>query len=101
MPEKFPDVLPPNISDPQVSFGDNEIKLAFKVETSRLDGIVVATGDVFCTEQHNQIAVQIRSVQAGFVSLPIGPWMEEIAESLENIGISILWIETGKTTPLP
>ncbi len=73
MPQKFPNALPKSINDPRVSFGSNEIKLAFKYNAGKLDGIVVATGDAFCTDQPNVVGLQIGSVKSGFVSLPIGP----------------------------
>ena len=91
LPNKFPTVLPEKIVDPRVHFEPGQAKLAFQYSASGIDGIVVAEGNVFCTGERNQLAVQIISVKSGVDSLPIGPWMDRLSHSAEQAGIPIRW----------
>ena len=91
LPNKFPSVLPEKMKDPRVHFEPRKAKLAFKYSANGVDGIVIAECDIFCTEKKNQLAIQIISVKSGFVSLPVGPWVERLSKSAERAGIPILW----------
>ena len=97
LPEKFPDAIPTAISSPRVVFHDDEIKLAFKYEFRGATGYVVLLADLFCTDQPTEIGVQIRDVKTGFVSLPVGPWMDRVADSIRKAGIPIYWKQDGET----
>ncbi len=93
MPEKFPNLIPPEISDPRIVFTENEAKLAFKFSKQGITGIVVATADVFCTQKPNEIAVKLKQVKSGVVSLPIGPWLEKLTERFQIAGVDMIWSE--------
>ena len=95
LPEKFPDAIPKSISNPRVVFEDNEIKLAFQYNFRGAAGYVVLHADMFCTDQPNEVGVQIRDVKTGFVSLPVGPWMDRVADSIRKAGIPIFWNQDG------
>jgi hypothetical protein len=94
LPEKFPQALPPNVFDPRISISPQEIKLAFRYESSRFSGIVVSTADVYCTKKSNQIAVRIKDVRAGLVRLPISKWLDELSQGISKSGFAIQWTET-------
>ncbi len=91
LPNKFPSVLPRKIKDPRVHFEPRLGKLAFQYSANGIHGIVVGEFDIFCTDQQNELAIQIKSVKSGFVSLPVGPWMERLTDSADQAGIPILW----------
>ncbi len=101
MPKKFPDTLPRNVRDPRVAITSGKIKLAFKFESSRFSGIVVCEGDVYCTDQSNQLAIRIDDVRAGVVSLPISKWLDEVSDGISRSGFSMQWTEEdGKPVAL-
>ena len=97
LPEKFPDAIPSSISDPRVVFRDDEVKLAFKYDFRGAVGYVVLRADMFCTDEPNEIAIQIQDVKTGFVSLPIAPWMDRVADSIRKAGIPIYWTRDGES----
>ena len=91
--EKFGDVVPKEISDPRIVFTEHEIRIAFKYEKKGMSGIVVATCDIFCTENENELAIKLLGVRSGVVSLPIGPWLERITEAFQFAGVDLIWSE--------
>lgn len=93
LPEKFPDAIPREIAHPRIRISDDELELAFRCQSQRFNGIIVAKGDAFCTEHPNEIAFQIKSAKAGIIPLPIGPWVEAIARSLRQAGAETTWTE--------
>ena len=91
LPEKFPGALPAEIQDPRIIFGDGFFELVFKVNRGNVQGVVIAKADVFCTSIPNEIAMKIVDVRAGFVPLPIDPWLERITRSLAKMGVPLYW----------
>lgn len=89
--EKFGDLVPKEISDPRVVFTEHDVRIAFKYEKKGMKGIVVATCDIFCTENENEFAIKLLEVRSGVVKLPIGPWLERITEGFQFAGIDVSW----------
>ena len=97
LPQKFPESLPANIEDPRAMFTEDEVRIAFKYTVKGVPGVVVINADVYCTEKSNEIAVQINDVKTGFIPLPVGPWLERVADSIRNAGIPVFWSKTSDT----
>ncbi len=97
LPEKFPESLPADIEDPRAVFTQDEIRIAFKYTVREFTGIVVISASTYCTEKPNEIALQLNSVKTGFIPLPIGPWLERVANSIRNAGIPVFWSQTSGT----
>ena len=95
--EKFPDSLPANIKDPRAVFTEDQIRLAFKYSVKGVTGVVVIAAEVFCTDNPNEIAVQINEVKTGVIPLPVGPWLEQVADSIRRAGIPVFWSNTNDT----
>ena len=95
LPEKFPESLPADIEDPRAVFTQDEIRIAFKYKVRNFVGVVVINATVFCTDKPNEIAVQLNSVKSGFLPLPVGPWLERVADSIRNAGIPVFWSQTS------
>ena len=93
LPEKFPEAIPQQVAHPRIRIGDEQLELAFRFQSRRFNGIVVAKGDAFCTESANEIAVRIKSAKAGIVPLPIGRWADMITFALSQSGTQVSWTE--------
>ena len=93
LPRKFPQALPKNVYDPRVAIEPKTVNLAFRYESKRFSGIVVATGEVYCTDQPNQIAIRIDNVRAGLATLPVSRWLNEISRGIQRSGFSMVWTE--------
>ncbi len=93
LPEKFPDVIPRGMSNPRIAIENDVIKLAFKFNSRRLKGYVVAKCDAFCCEEQNQVAIRIRSAKAGVAPLPISVCADSITRALRKTGTTTTWTE--------
>jgi len=91
LPERFPDTLPPQMSDPRIAFIDDEIRFAFRVASSQFSGVVNGRAQVYCTDEPSQLAVEIQSLSSGLIPLPISPWAEAISEGFAQQGIGLTW----------
>ncbi len=93
MPKKFPKALPANVYEPRVEIKPGIVHLAFRFESKQFSGIVVCSGEAYCTDKSNQVAVRIDDVKAGVVSLPVSKWLDEIAKGITRSGFSVVWSE--------
>lgn len=91
LPAKFPEMLPDNIKDPRVLLKANELTIACRCIYKDLDGILVGKFDVFCTEQPNQVAVRIGSIQLGVLPFPVAQFADVITEQLRKSGYESSW----------
>lgn len=98
MPQKFPNSIPANVTQPRVSLDNNELKLVFRFESKRFSGIVEVSGDAYCTETLNQIAIRINFIKSGLISLPIEPWTERISTTMQKNNFPISWTEIDGDT---
>ncbi|HMO13807.1 MAG TPA: hypothetical protein PKD64_04600 [Pirellulaceae bacterium] len=93
LPENFPESIPPEMDQPRVALLDDEVQLAFRFTSSRFCGIVKAIGNIFCTEDPNHIAIEIRQVRSGVFPLPIELWADGIKHGCDNAGITMYWTQ--------
>ncbi len=90
--EKFPDALPSGISQPRVVLKPRSARLLFKYQVpGDLTGVATAEVDIFVTDQHNQLALEVLEVRSGVVKLPIALWLDSICSTLSRQGISVEW----------
>jgi len=93
LPQKFPDTLPPTITNPRVSLKKDELMILFRFDSPKLSGIVECSGDLFCTEEVNQVAVRIKYIRSGVLSLPITKWTDDITKIFKSKGLETQWVE--------
>ena len=99
LPEKFPDSLPAEITDPRAFINQENVQIAFKYTVSRFTGVVVISANIYCTEKPNELALQLVSVKTGFLPLPVGPWLDRVTDTIRKAGISIFWTQSEDGTP--
>ena len=92
-PEKFPDVLPPFVSDPQVGVKEDGVSLAFRYDTRRLSGIAHVEVDVFGTEEPGQIAIRIKQARSGFIPIPVASIANRVTGMMQRLNIVVTWSE--------
>lgn len=91
LPAKFPEILPENIKDPRVSLGNNELTIACRCQYKDLQGMLVGRFNLFCTEQPNQVAVEIGSIRLGVLPFPVTPFADVITDLLRKSGFESSW----------
>lgn len=90
--EKFSDALPTGIAQPRVVLKPRSARLLFKYQLpGDLTGVATALVDVFVTDQHNQLALEVKEIRSGVVKLPIALWLDSICSHLNRQGIATEW----------
>ena len=93
LPQKFPDSLPPSITNPRVLLKQDELRIVFRYESEQLTGIVECCCDLFCTQEINEIAMRIKFIRSGVLNLPIQNWSDEITKIFQANGLQTQWFE--------
>ncbi len=93
LPKKFPGSIPASVTQPRVALAMDELKLMFHFESQRFTGIVEVSGDAYCTENLNEVAIRINYIKSGLLSLPIKPWTEKISKILQRNEFPVSWTE--------
>jgi hypothetical protein len=93
LPKKFPGSLPQGVSEPRVAVSPDEIQLAVKWQQGNTSAVLSAAGDVYLTDEPNQIALRILAVRAGALPVPLARFLDEIAERAASSGLPLEWTE--------
>ena len=91
LPEKFANALPTGISDPRVSIGREETRIAFRYERPRINTVVSLVGTIALAEESNVIAVRIVKVQAGLLPLPLKDFLDDISDAAHRSDLDLRW----------
>lgn len=93
LPTKFPGSLPRGVSDPRVDVSRDEIQLAVKWQQGNTSAVLSAAGEVYLTEESNEVAVRILAVRAGSLPVPLARFLDEIASRAASSGLPLAWTE--------
>jgi hypothetical protein len=94
LPEKFPQALPPGLSDPRVAIGAGAVRVAVHYQRGGVDTIVSLAGNAWLTDQTNEIAVRIDQARAGIVPVPLNRFVQEIGERAARANLPLRWTES-------
>jgi hypothetical protein len=94
LPEKFPQLLPPEIEDPRIVFAPGQLQLAFRYTGSQLTTIVSLTLEVRLAEEPNTLAVRVRGARAGLVPLPLRQFLDHVTESVRRADLLLRWAQS-------
>lgn len=95
LPEKFPTLLPPSITEPRIALEADAVRLAARYHRGNLETVISLTGDVYLTDQPNEVAVRISQARAGYLPLPLGQFLEEIRERAQRADVTLRWTEVA------
>lgn len=87
---KFSGLVPPGVRDPRVQFGAGAVHVGFRYEEPNWGGVVSVRVKPWIREP-NQLAVEIESVRAGLVPIPLDHLLHEISERFETEGWHMEW----------
>ncbi len=91
--EKFPEVIPPGVEAPRIAIENNRLHLGFRLISPAVQGVISLGGELFCTDQPNQIGFRLDYVCIGWIPLPIGQWADNIASHFNAVGLPLRWTE--------
>lgn len=90
--QKYPELVPDGVRDPRVGLHDETISLGFQFESESWEGVVSIRVRPWITEP-NEMAIEILSIRAGLVPIPLDELLREVASEIETEGFPIRWIQ--------
>jgi hypothetical protein len=89
--EKFPELLPPQLQQPRVSFQDETTYVACQLHSGKVTTVLSLQLDPYLTQQPNEIAVRVRRVRAGMLPVPLTKLLDQISDAARRSGLSLRW----------
>ncbi|MEX0704687.1 MAG: hypothetical protein WD069_21485 [Planctomycetales bacterium] len=87
---KYPELVPPGIAEPRVMFREREIRIGFRCDNEQFQGIVSLELRPWVPEA-NHLAVEVRSVRAGLIPIPLDQVVDEVTQQFESNGWRVEW----------
>ena len=87
---KYAKLVPPGVSRPRVRFLDKTVLIGFRFEQKRFSGIVSLRLKPWVS-QPNQLTLEVMSVRAGLVPIPLDDVLGTITRRLEYSGWQTEW----------
>ena len=81
--QKFAEWVPPGVSDPRVKLTKQSIHLGFRYKDAKWNGVVSLRLKPWVTEP-NQLAIQVESIRAGLVPIPLEDVLQEVAKRFKK-----------------
>jgi len=99
LPLKFKQLQTAGARDPRISIQQDHLLAAARYTDARLDTVISCELHVELTEEPNLLAVHIRELKAGAISLPISQFVDGVSTEAAKGGVQIRWdlTEPGPT----
>lgn len=94
LPQKHPELLPPELHDPRVKIEADGLTLAARIETP-IETVVSLKVDVYLAKP-NTIAVRIRKIRAGSLPWPVDRLMSALSDAAEQNGVPLTWTRSDQ-----
>lgn len=91
---KYPELVPPGVSQPRVMLREENIQIGFRFDDTRFQGIISLEVRPWVPAA-NQLAIEVRSVKAGLIPIPLERVIDELSRQLEANGWRIEWTHNG------
>jgi len=85
LPGQYRDWLPDGVREPRVRFDDGTLELAFQYDKGTWRGVVSGKVRPWVSGP-GEIALEIQSLRAGLVPIPLDEVLQEVATELNNVG---------------
>lgn len=94
LPGKYRDWLPDGVREPRVRFDEGTFELAFQYDKGTWRGVVSGKVRPWVAGP-GEIALEIQSLRAGLVPIPLDEVLEEVSTELNNVGWRIEWKQSA------
>ncbi len=94
LPEKFPELLPPSVSQPRVALTPNLLLIAFRYQAQDLETVVSLSLDVQLADEPNTLAIRVRQASAGWLPLPLSDFLDQISQAARRADLMLRWAQT-------
>lgn len=83
--QQYSEWLPEGVKEPRVQFGKDTLALAFQFDRGFWTGVVSGKLKLWVSGP-NRLAIEIQSVKAGLIPIPLDNVLEELSKELKNVG---------------
>lgn len=87
---KYAELVPPGIRDPRVGFDENYVLVGFYYETDQWQGVVSLRLRPWVPKP-NTLAIEIASIRAGLMPIPLDSVLEELSNQIQTDGWRAEW----------
>ena len=91
LPRNHPRALPSEVSDPGVKISPDQVQVGCMYSGEPIGAVISLSADVYLTDKPNQLAIQVHSVRAGRVPLPLKNFMDRVSEATRTSGLQLVW----------
>ena len=88
--EKFPKLLPPEVTDPRVAFVDGGVLVGARWRGERLDAVISIQADAKMVGD-DVLAIRLREVRAGSLLLPLSDVVEQVSLGAAQLEWPLQW----------
>lgn len=92
--QKHADAVPEGVHDPRVEVRRGRLRLGFRLEREDWNGVVSMTIRPSVVAP-NKLALEIETVRAGLIPIPVGDILREVAEDMKTEGWRVEWRRTN------
>jgi hypothetical protein len=92
--EKFPDLLPRQVSEPRVAITPDEVRVACHYQSEQIEAVISFALTVAMTEEPNVVAVRVKRPRAGAIPIPLNQFLDEITVAAQDSGIDLRWLQS-------
>ncbi|ADB16779.1 hypothetical protein Psta_2105 [Pirellula staleyi DSM 6068] len=94
LPVKFPDSLPPDVSQPRVAIEEDRAFAAARAKVAGTNSIVSIEAEPFVTQVPHELAVRLLAVRLGVMRVPMRKVLDQITRAAAEHGVVLRWDET-------
>lgn len=87
---KYRDVIPEGVSDPRLVIHEGYLQMGFRFQRKGWNGIVSLQLKPWI-EGQNQLAIEIESIRAGIVPIPLEEMLHQLTQKLVDEGWEVKW----------
>ncbi|MBW3540807.1 MAG: hypothetical protein KY476_11090 [Planctomycetes bacterium] len=90
LPRHFAERLPKGVSEPRIDLEQDAIRIGARVEHGAYNGVVSLKLRAWVPED-NQLAVEIETVRAGLLPVPLDEVFDELTRRIQRAGHEVAW----------
>ena len=95
LPNKFPKLLPKQVSNPRIALRDDELLIAFQNETKGGPMVVSVAVQISTTAYTNEVALRVKRARIGALPLPLSRLIQQVSNASRKSGVKLRWTEQG------
>jgi hypothetical protein len=88
--QKYEEVVPPGVTEPRVQITEGSVLIGFRYEDENFQGVVSVRLRPWVPEP-NRLAIEVESVKAGVVPIPLQDVIDEVTDTFKTEGWHVEW----------